>query len=140
MSKQHKKGRRKRVTSHVDDMNLTPMIDVVFQLLIYFIFTFEPLDVFTHLEVSKPSGESSTKKEDVTLLQIEVLPGGQYMVHQKFMDKSGLTRALETLAGLSKTQTVMLVTHMSSRHEDLVYVLNHCARVGLSNLHVVSKG
>ena len=42
---------------------MTPMIDVVFLLLIYFVMTMEPLDVFANLNVFIPSPDQPPPKE-----------------------------------------------------------------------------
>ena len=42
---------------------MTPMIDVVFQLLIYFIVTIKPIDVVTNLDVFRPAPDKSAPKD-----------------------------------------------------------------------------
>ena len=41
---------------------MTPMIDVVFQLLIYFVVTIKPVDVSAHLDVFRPAADSPPKE------------------------------------------------------------------------------
>ena len=46
---------RKRPEGAQAELEMTPMIDVVFQLLIYFIVTTKPIDVITNLDVFRPA-------------------------------------------------------------------------------------
>ena len=46
---------RKRPEGAQAELEMTPMIDVVFQLLIYFIVTTKPVDVITNLDVFRPA-------------------------------------------------------------------------------------
>jgi len=121
------------------DIEMTPMIDVVFQLLVYFIVTMQPVDVSAHLDVFRPS--ASRPPEDVQeppkMIRIEILPGALVMNGQS-KDMPSLTRILEQLGALSATQTVMIMCAAGSEHNQLIEVLDRCARAGLTNLSVVS--
>ena len=44
------------------ELPMTPMIDVVFQLLIYFIVTIQPVDVLANLDVFRPSPEAKQEQ------------------------------------------------------------------------------
>ena len=49
--------KRKGMDAPEGELEMTPMIDVVFQLLIYFIVTIKPVDVVTNLDVFRPAPE-----------------------------------------------------------------------------------
>ena len=55
---------RKRPDSPAAELEMTPMIDVVFQLLIYFIVTIKPIDVVTNLDVFRPAPDKNAKKDE----------------------------------------------------------------------------
>jgi len=118
---------------------MTPMIDIVFQLLIYFILTFEPVDVMAHLDVFAPSPED--KKEQLetppNMIRVTVYPNG-FTINERQVDADGLDRILTRLGAINKNQTVLIMATSLSHHLDLVRVLDYCAKADLRNLSVVS--
>lgn len=130
--------RRARKSMESGDIPMTPMIDVVFQLLIYFIFTIKPVDVSAHLDVFSPSSSKKVSDEPPPpMLKIEIYQGAILMNGQG-LDQESLSRILGKLAALNPKQTVMILCSLDSRHNDLIEVLDSCAKVGLTNLSVGS--
>lgn len=134
-----KRQRKARDQEEASEIPMTPMIDVVFQLLIYFLVTLEPEDVKTHLEVLRPSPESQQEESDVpdNLMQIEVFDNG-YTINEKRVDLEGLSNVLATMANLDKEMTILIMCTAQSQHERLVKVLDRCAQYDLKNLSVIS--
>jgi biopolymer transport protein ExbD len=131
-----KRKRREAVTCEIQ---MTPMIDVVFQLLIYFIVTIKPIDVAAHLDVFRPAAGQPPKEgeEPPKMIQIQVFQGALIM-NDRSVTLETMSEILEKLASLSKTQTVMIQCARDSKHDMLIKVLDRCAKVGLSNLSVVT--
>ena len=121
------------------EVAMTPMIDVVFQLLVYFVFTMKPMDIAAHLDVFRPSASAppDEKREQPKMIQIQVLPG-DLVINGRSMDLPRLTTVLQKLAENSKTQTVVIMCARASKHDQLINVLDRCAEAGLSNLSVLS--
>lgn len=130
--------RRKR-QEHAGDIEMTPMIDVVFQLLIYFLVTIKPIDVSAHLDVFRPSASAPPPEqtEPPKMIQIQVLPGA-ITINERSVDLPNLTTILTKLGTISKTQTVVIMCAADSEHDQLISVLDRCSRAGLVNLSVVS--
>jgi len=132
--------RRKRVTdAGGGEVEMTPMIDVVFQLLVYFVVTIKPVDVSAHLDVFRPSAKQAPKEvtEPPKMIQIQIFPDGMAM-NGRDVNLASLTKILGKLAAISKTQTVVIMCTPESKHDQLINVLDRCARYGLSNLSVMS--
>lgn len=134
------KTRRSRKSQESLELPMTPMIDIVFQLLIYFILTLKPMDVAAHLDVFRPS-KGAPPKDNIdkppNLIRIEVFQGA-VLLNGTAVDMTDLNRILGKLAEADREQTVMIMCARDSKHNDLVQVLDRCARVGLSNLSVGS--
>jgi len=131
-----KRSARKNLES--GEIPMTPMIDVVFQLLIYFVFTIKPVDVVAHLDVFSPSSKPPVDStEPPPMMKIEIYQGAVLM-NGAGLDMENLGRILGKLAALNPKQTVMILCSVDSRHRDLVEVLDSCAKVGLTNLSVGS--
>jgi biopolymer transport protein ExbD len=131
--------RRPRKNMESGEIPMTPMIDVVFQLLIYFIFTIKPIDVSAHLDVFSPSAKPPVDKNapPPQMLKIEIYQGA-ILMNGTGLDMPGLTTILGKLAALNPKQTVMILCSVDSKHNELVEVLDRCAKVGLTNLSVGS--
>lgn len=131
--------KKKSATMEGADIEMTPMIDVVFQLLIYFVVTIQPVDLSAHLDVFRPAAGAPPKDSETPpkMIQLQIHRDALIM-NGRSVDMSSLIRILERLAEISKTQTVLIACARDSQHDQLVTVLNHCARVGLDNLSVTS--
>ena len=136
------KGRaKKRAQTKMEDIPMTPMIDVVFQLLIYFIFTFEPIDMFAHLQVYRPAADPNAKPGDPqpNIVKVTVFANG-YSVNDTFMRKDRLGDLLFQIADLDKDQTIMIIATATSPHEKLVQLLDLCTQAGLHKFTIISSG
>ncbi len=118
---------------------MTPMIDVVFQLLIYFLVTFTTPDVLAHLDISRPAPDSAKTEQRTPpkMIRVNIYIDG-FSLNGRAVSNNELERILTRLAGFSKTQTVLITCAGGSEHARLVDVLDICAGCGLNNLSVVS--
>lgn len=114
------------------------MIDVVFQLLIFFIVTLKQEDILSHLDVSRPAPDPSAKEEQVQdLLTIIVFSDG-FVLRGRPLSLSALETHLGRLASYSKNISVIIKCAPDSKHQQLVQLLDLCAKVELRNLSVFS--
>ncbi len=130
---------RKRVDLPAADLPMTPMIDVVFQLLIYFLVTIKPMDVIANLDVFRPSPDSKQEKPDTPpkMIRIVVYQDG-FTINDRPVDVAELDRLLGRLASIDKSQTILIMCTAVSPHEKLIQALDLCTKSGLVNLSVVS--
>ena len=130
---------RKRLAGIEAELSMTPMIDIVFQLLIYFILTFQPQDVMAHLDVFRPMPDDEPREEMETpnVLRVVIYPDG-FTLNDRPMTLVNIERTLARLADIDRNQTVLIMATARSRHENLIDILDLCAKVGLRNLSVVS--
>ena len=126
------------------ELSMTPMIDVVFQLLIYFLVTFTTPDVLANLDISRPSPDAKQQdtKPPANMIRVVVLPvggmEGGYAINGRAVTRDELGNMLRRLAGISTKQTVVITCDDKSVHGKLVKVLDICAENKLTNLSVIS--
>ena len=119
-------------------LDMTPMIDCVFQLLIFFIITLKPEDIIAHLDVNRPAADARTpQNQRIDLLQVGVYAEG-YTLNDRMVSYATLESMLARLSNISKTQTVVIKCALESPHKMLVEVLDLCSKLGLKNLSVMS--
>ncbi len=130
---------RKKQDMPAAELPMTPMIDVVFQLLIYFIVTIKPIDVMAHLDVSRPSPEAKVNQLDVpkNLIRIGVFYDG-FAINDRPVPEADMDDLMRKLAELDRKQTILILCSGAAPHEMLIKVLNLCGKHQLANLSVIS--
>jgi biopolymer transport protein ExbD len=131
--------KRKQRDEESMDVSMTPMIDVVFQLLIYFLVTFTTPDVLAHLDISRPAPDASQTEQRTPpkMIRVNITAEG-YSLNGRAVSKEELSRILNRLASFSTSQTVLITCAARSEHARLVDVLDICSGSGLNKLSVVS--
>ena len=132
-------AKRNQILESVDRVDLTPMIDIVFLLLIYFMVTTTLIKQEADLGLQLPA-PNLAMPDQLDLPDehiVEVFPGGQILLNaQPFDDPDDhhlpqLTRILSRLKQSSELAGVKtLVTIQAdndSKHERVIDVLNACA-------------
>lgn len=130
---------RKRPEAPAAELSMTPMIDVVFQLLIYFIVTIKPIDVITNLDVFRPAPDPNAPKDEKPpqLVRLGVYQDG-YSINDTPIGIDALEKALGRLAAIDAGQTIMITVSAVAEHGKLINALDLCAKNGLRSLSVVS--
>ncbi|MCK5528231.1 MAG: biopolymer transporter ExbD [Kiritimatiellae bacterium] len=129
----HTKSRNKGDAAKLE---MTPMIDVVFQLLIFFIVTLKQDDILAHLDVSRPE-PSPMEIVETELLTITVHRDG-YVMDERPISKETLDRRLTRLSTFSKDISIAIKCTPDSSHDKLIALLDICAKTELDNLSVFS--
>jgi len=121
-------------------LETTPMIDVVFQLLIFFIVVLKQQDVLSRLEVMRPAAQA-----DVRLPGLEILVynqtrfGGEgFSLMGRQVPLGELDARFSRLSAYDKGMGVTVKCSADSLHANLVKVLDVCAKHELMNISVLS--
>ncbi|MBV0932148.1 ExbD/TolR family protein [Marinobacterium weihaiense] len=125
------------------NINLTPLIDVVFLLLIFFMVT----TTFTresHLSISLPesSGETHSAPQEVDTIDVVVGSEGQYTVNgQPLVSHDALTlkRAVVKLAGDKRDQPFVITADANAAHQSVVTVMDVAGQLGFSKLSISTR-
>jgi biopolymer transport protein ExbD len=145
MSAEEKK--RKKNRGGDAQLEMTPMIDVVFQLLIFFIVTLNQPDILSQFDALRPSDDKSSEVKDtpasITIKGFPSHPGlGAYLFGN---DDNRRTVTLEQLRGVAgqmarvnRNQSVIVNCTDSAPHGCLVRVLDLLADAGLHTVSVFS--
>lgn len=132
------KKRERRSLGDKVQLEMTPMIDVVFQLLIFFVVTLKQEDILSHLDVTRPAAESIQEKQpDQDLLQITVWKSG-YVLNGANVGIRELDRQLTKISTFSRSVSVVIKCTGDSPHLYLVQLLDVCSKAGLKNLNLFS--
>lgn len=123
-------------------VDLTPLIDVVFLLLIFFMvsttFTKE-----THLEIDLPESSAEASSSDpVEIIEIVVSSSGSYSLNGKSLINNQLDTLKRAIQKESKgdTQLPMIITADATvAHEYVVRAMDAAGQLGFSKLSITTK-
>ncbi|MBI1849986.1 MAG: biopolymer transporter ExbD [Planctomycetes bacterium] len=117
--------------------NLTPMIDVVFQLLIFFMVATTYRNPEKEISIDLPKADSGqVAKETPKELIINVFRDGRMTLGGSPVGDGSLVEALRRAAQQSSETPVNIRGDRLAHHEQIVRVMDACSQVGLGNLAV----
>jgi len=135
MSRSHRRSIRPYEDS---GFQMTPMIDVVFLLLIFFICTTQFPEFEGKFEVRLPDpgrARRAAAPDDIPEeVIVRVTEQGELVVNDVVRTEEELTGLLTLLVELSPKQTVIVDGEPAAVHRHVVRVLNACYRAGVSNI------
>ncbi len=123
---------RKTSQDKEPEFQMAPMIDIIFQLLIFFmvISTFQDLEDV--VEVKLPvADESQTKKTTYGEIVINVMEDGRIVFNQMVYDYEGLLSILTQEAGLFKRAKVTIRGDKDTPHAWIMGVMKVCAQADI---------
>ena len=114
-------------------LDMTPMIDVVFELIIFFVVTIKQEDIFSKLNCNRPAPATgqATEKDDITV-NIEIgrrydgSPNGVILYNKREVKRTELDTVLREIARTSKKTPIIVKCAEDSPHKALVDVLDIC--------------
>ena len=126
-------------------LDMTPMIDVVFELIIFFVVTIKQEDLFTKLNCNRPAPSTGpSKEEDSPNVTIEIgrrydgSPQGVILYNKREVKRTELDAALRDIARTPTKTPVIVKCTGDSPHKALVDVLDICYHNKLFSVSVFS--
>ena len=125
-------------------LDMTPMIDVVFELIIFFVVTIKQEDTLSKLNANRPapSASSSGSSESDTTVTIEIGRGhdanGVLVYNKREVRRSELDQNLREVARTSTKTPIIIKCTMDSPHKALVDALDICYKNNLFSVSIFS--
>lgn len=121
-------------------MQLAPMIDIVFLLLIFFIVTWQFTRSETELSVSVPTAqEGAEPQRQVGEIVINILADGTVRIEGGTVDLEQLLVKLAKIAGEFKNQPVRIRGDGSVDYQRVVEVIDTCQKAGIWNISFATQ-
>ena len=122
-------------------LDMTPMIDVVFELIIFFVVTIQQEDIFSKLNANRPAPASGSASESSdTTVTIEIGKGrdanGVLVYNKREMRRAEIDQNLREVARTSKKTPIIVKCTEDSPHKALVDVLDICYRNQLFSVSI----
>lgn len=130
-----------RTSQEEISVNLTPLIDVVFLLLIFFMVS-TTFDDKLQLSITLPEADGAPLQQDSEQVEVVVTASGEYLVNGEKLAKSdaaGLRMALLAL-GQEKTEMPLLVyADAKVSYESVVRVYDVAGQLGFDRLSLTTR-
>ncbi|MFV1873997.1 MAG: ExbD/TolR family protein [Oleiphilus sp.] len=122
-------------------VDLTPMIDVVFLLLIFFMvsttFTKE-----SHLEIDLPQSSAEPAKPSVEQIEVIINAAGEYSVNDRSLvnnQEDTLKRAVQKLSEGKNDIPFIITADSKTQHEYVVRVMDIAGQLGFVQLSITTQ-
>jgi len=122
-------------------VNITPLIDVVFLLLIFFMVS----TTFTkeaHLEVELPKSSGAPVDADTAMIEVVINHDGQYTVNSRVLINSRITtlkRAVQSLSSGNNTLPFIVTADAKTPHEFVVRAMDVAGQLGFRKLSITTE-
>jgi len=132
-------------------MQMTPMIDMVFLLLVFFMVSAKPVRPERDIPMGLPGQVAQAEAVDIPdEARVFIEPSGQVVLNEQNLDTPGgsdlpelravLTRFRLSAENARSEALVTLAPHDEVPHQRLVDVLNACAEAGIKGVSLAGGG
>jgi biopolymer transport protein ExbD len=130
--------RRRRAKKDVaSEVNLTPMLDVVFIMLIFFIVTASFVKE-AGIDVTRPSAATATRKERGNIL-IAITENDQIWMDRRQIDPRALRANIERMHAENPQGSVVIQADKNSKNGLLVLVMDAARSSGVSSVSLAAE-
>ena len=123
------------------EVNITPLIDVVFLLLIFFMVS----TTFKHeneITISLPESSSKSLPKENNIIEIAIDAKGTYYIDKRQVVNTELKTvmlALQKIAGSRKTPTILISADAQTPHQSVIVAMDAARQLGFVNLSIATK-
>ena len=128
--------RRHAHTEEETEINMTPMLDVVFIMLIFFIVTASFVKE-SGIEVNRPNAATAERKERGNIL-IAITDTGQIWVDKRQVDVRAVRANIERLHAENPQGSVIIQADRDSKNGLLVSVMDAARMAGVFNVSIAA--
>lgn len=130
-------GLKRDVGDEESDINLTPMLDVVFIMLIFFIVTATFIKQ-AGIDVTRPDAITAEKKPLVSVL-VAINPAGEIWIDNQKVDPSMVRANIERLRAENPKGGVIVQADRQAKYEKLKAVLDAARGAGVTEVAISIK-
>ena len=124
-------------TDEESDINLTPMLDVVFIMLIFFIVTATFIKQ-AGIDVLRPDTDTAVQKPTVSVL-VAIGPNGDIWIDKKQVDESAVRAHIERIHAENPKGGLVVQADKQAKYEKLAAVLDAARAAGLTQVAISTE-
>ena len=119
-----------------EEINMTPMLDVVFILLIFFIVTASFVKE-AGIEVNRPEAATAVKKERANIL-VAISDKGEIWINKRRIDIRAVQANIERLKAENPQGTVVIQADQKSTTDTLIKVMDAARSAGVYDVSIAA--
>lgn len=120
-----------------NEINITPMLDVVFIMLIFFIVTASFVKE-TGIDVNRPDAQTAVPKEKANIL-IAIGPNGDIWIDRRRIDIRAVRANIERLKAENPQGSVVIQADKKAVTETLIAVMDAARQAGVYNVSIAAQ-
>ncbi len=129
--------RRRDRRKSESEVNLTPMLDVVFIMLIFFIVTSSFIKE-SGIEVDRPSAVTAVVKEKGNIL-VAITATGEFWIDGRQVDSRAVRANIERMYAENPQGSVVIQADKDSTTEMLIHVMDAARQAGVYNVSIAAE-
>ncbi|GAB3022443.1 MULTISPECIES: ExbD/TolR family protein [Alteromonadaceae] len=130
-------ARKHRAEEEEATIDMTPMLDIVFIMLIFFIVTTSFVKE-AGIEVNKPKAEQATKQKSANIF-IAINENGDIWMDKRQVDVERVRANIERLLAEQPTDVVIVQADVEAKHGVVVEVMDQIKAAGIDKISVAAK-
>ena len=121
-----------------EEINLTPMLDVVFIMLIFFIVTASFIKE-SGIDVNRPDAPvTETKPEDANIL-VQIRANDEIWIDRRLIDPRAVRANIQRLHAENPQGSVVIMPHKKSTNKMLVTIMDASRSAGVYNISIADQ-
>ena len=118
----------------LSDINITPLLDLAFVLLIIFVITTPLLEKGLDLKLPDGGGHDDPVRNRNNIHIVEISPQGYYVLDHHAMKPDAISRALEKEHNANKNMILFIRADGEGKYKLVADILERCEKIGITNL------
>lgn len=131
-----RRGNRSSVEES-SDINMTPMLDIVFIMLIFFIVTTSFVKE-SGIDVNRPTAQTSERKERGNII-VSIKPNGEIWIDKRVVDIRAVRANVARLHAENPLGSVIIAADRETKTHVLVKVMDQVRMAGITNASIATE-
>jgi biopolymer transport protein ExbD len=130
--------RQQQQVEEDDEINMTPMLDIVFIMLIFFIVTSSFIRE-TGIDPLRPDADTAVEQARGNIL-IGIAPTGEIWMNQENIELGQVRPMVEDMLSQNPESSVVVVSDETARTGRVIEVMDEVRRAGVSDISIATEG
>jgi len=131
-----RRRRNRTPMAAIDQINITPLLDLTFLLLIAFMITMPLMEYGTNV---KPPAMNSDTLPDENVINLTLTKSGTFMIGQEAVDRDELVRRLEILSSQNPKPQLLIRGDGERSYNEVMELLSIARNAGFSDATLVTQ-